>query len=80
MDLKSKLDVDGHDDPSGVIGALRADEGAVGETPDPRRDVRVALGELGYTPDEVKAVLRRLQPDGDAAALLREALALLART
>ncbi len=41
-------------------------------------DVREALGGLGYGPDEVRAALRDLPPDGDASLLLREALQRLA--
>ena len=85
LDLKSKLDVDGLDDPSGVIGALSAgtaNRNATG-VPDPRADVRAALAGLGYGPDEVKAVLRLVPDDGageDASSLLRRALAALARS
>lgn len=39
-----------------------------------RADVRAALVELGYGPDEIRAVLPDLPTDGDPALLLREAL------
>jgi holliday junction DNA helicase RuvA len=80
LDLKSKLDVDGNDDPSGVIGALRSDDPTGPVDGGPRNDVRVALGELGYGADEVKNVLRQLSDSADSAVLLREALALLVRS
>lgn len=44
----------------------------------PRADVRDALTNLGYGPEEVTAVLRELPADTDAAALLRMALQRLA--
>ncbi len=40
-------------------------------------DVRAALGELGYGPDEVRDALRDLHQVDDASALLRDALARL---
>ncbi|MET0457759.1 MAG: Holliday junction branch migration protein RuvA, partial [Ilumatobacteraceae bacterium] len=40
-------------------------------------DVREALAGLGYAPDEIREALRELPADGDAAALLRDALKLL---
>jgi Holliday junction DNA helicase RuvA len=39
-----------------------------------RSDVRVALVGLGYTDGEVRAVMTELPDDGDAGALLRDAL------
>jgi Holliday junction DNA helicase RuvA len=45
--------------------------------PSARRDVTEALAGLGYGPDEVRKVVDDL-PDGDPAALLREALRRLA--
>jgi Holliday junction resolvasome RuvABC DNA-binding subunit len=39
-----------------------------------RSDVRDALGGLGYTDGEVREVMADLPDDGDAAALLRDAL------
>lgn len=44
----------------------------------PRADVRDALTNLGYGPEEVTAVLRELPADTDASALLRMALQRLA--
>jgi Holliday junction DNA helicase RuvA len=41
-------------------------------------DVREALTGLGYEPEEIREVLRELPADGDAAALLRDALRHLA--
>jgi holliday junction DNA helicase RuvA len=74
VELKSRLDLPGLDaaatagsDGSRVVGA-----GSV------RADVRDALANLGYGPDEVGEVLRELPEDGDAAELLRLALQRLA--
>jgi Holliday junction DNA helicase RuvA len=57
--------------------------GAVAPGPSPRRssarsDVREALANLGYQPDEVAAVTRDLPDDQDVSVLLKEALQRLA--
>ncbi|HEX6239005.1 MAG TPA: Holliday junction branch migration protein RuvA [Acidimicrobiales bacterium] len=44
-----------------------------------RRDVRDALAGLGYTADEIRRATTDLPDDGDAPALLREALVRLGR-
>lgn len=41
-------------------------------------DVRAALAELGYTPEEIRTATTELPTDGDTARLLRKALATLA--
>ena len=46
--------------------------------PSPRSDVREALANLGYQPDEVAAVVRDLPDDDDVSVLLKEALQRLA--
>ena len=46
--------------------------------PSPRSDVREALANLGYQPDEVAAVVRDLPDDEDVTVLLKEALQRLA--
>jgi Holliday junction DNA helicase RuvA len=43
-----------------------------------RADVRDALAGLGYSPDEIRTATAELPDDGDASALLREALHRLA--
>ena len=43
-----------------------------------RSELRSALAGLGYEPDEVGAVLRRLPAEGEVEPMLREALKLLA--
>jgi len=43
-----------------------------------RADVRDALAGLGYSPDEIRTATAALPDDGDASALLREALQRLA--
>jgi Holliday junction resolvasome RuvABC DNA-binding subunit len=45
--------------------------------PSPLADVRDALGNLGYAPDEIREALRELPAGDDAAALLRDALTVL---
>jgi len=57
--------------------------GAPASSASPRRgsarsDVREALANLGYQPDEVAAVTRDMSDDDDTAALLKEALQRLA--
>ena len=46
--------------------------------PAPRAEVREALAQLGYGPDEVRDVLRQLPDEGDVETLLRDALQRLA--
>lgn len=71
IELKSKLDL-----PDVDLSAL--------ERPDPIVDlpahieVRQALESLGYAQDEVRVVLSKLPPEGDAALLTRDALRMMA--
>ncbi|MCY4195007.1 MAG: RuvA C-terminal domain-containing protein [bacterium] len=44
----------------------------------PRGVVRQALGELGYTTEEIRGAIAALPEDGDSSALLKEALRHLA--
>ena len=79
IELKSKLAVSG-DDYSVAIAAA-GDGSPAGRQPiDARNDVRAALAELGYGSDEIRSAVRSLPPEGDASALLKEALTLLAGT
>jgi holliday junction DNA helicase RuvA len=78
IELKSKFDGADLDLPVSLVTAGSAPAVAAAGSSDARSDVRAALGELGYGADEVKNVLRRLPADGDSAALLRQALVLLA--
>jgi Holliday junction resolvasome RuvABC DNA-binding subunit len=41
-------------------------------------DVREALAGLGYSPDEIRTATAEMADDGDASALLRQALQRLA--
>jgi holliday junction DNA helicase RuvA len=75
IELKSKLSVDDAD--YGAAIASLGDGTSVAEA-DARSDVRAALGELGYSVDEIKNVVRRLPTEGSASELLKQALALLA--
>lgn len=73
IELKSRLDVPlGDGVPVGLDGQTET-----GASPSARADVREALAGLGYAPEEIAEATRQL-PDGDAGALLKEALRLLA--
>jgi holliday junction DNA helicase RuvA len=70
LELQSRLDVVGPD-----LDLTSAGHGGNGL--DARADLRAALAELGYGPDEVREVLRDLPPEGAVEDLLRQALRLL---
>ncbi|MGH9044872.1 MAG: Holliday junction branch migration protein RuvA [Acidimicrobiales bacterium] len=66
IDLRNRLD----------LGDLaRADPGNGGS---PKAEVRAALAELGYMPEEIRSVLERAEPEGSVEELLRGALRELA--
>jgi holliday junction DNA helicase RuvA len=67
VELKSRLAVPDLD--------LVGDDAA---TPSARGEVRAALANLGYAPDEVRDVLGAVEGDGAVEDMLREALKLLA--
>ena len=77
IELKSKLDLDGLEEPSlVVVGA-----GAAGGTAGPggaRAEVRAALAGLGYGHDEVREALQAIPDEGEVEDLLRRALRTLA--
>ncbi|WP_426572714.1 Holliday junction branch migration protein RuvA [Aquihabitans sp. McL0605] len=74
IELKTKLDIPlGDGAPSGG-GAIDAPAGSAIAI---RADVRGALAELGYLPEEIAEATREL-PEGDAGVLLKEALRRLA--
>jgi holliday junction DNA helicase RuvA len=72
VELKSRLDL-----PEVDLAALDTG-GRPGVPPNVRADVRDALTELGYGPDEIARILPDLPQDGDSADLLRQALQRLA--
>lgn len=75
VELKSRLDVPD----SGVVPSVTP--GGVPLTAAERTatsDVREALAGLGYGPDEIRAATAELTDDGDASAMLRQALQRLA--
>jgi holliday junction DNA helicase RuvA len=74
VELKSRLDLPGLDK-AATAGSHDSRVGGAGSV---RSDVRDALANLGYGPDEVGEVLRELPEEGDAAELLRLALQRLA--
>jgi Holliday junction DNA helicase RuvA len=69
LELKARLDLPSLGDPG------PSDPG-VGST---RGEVRAALTELGYGPDEIRGVLEGLDDDGSVEELVRSALRELAR-
>lgn len=77
IELKSKLAISG-DDYSAAIAAAGDGSLAAKQPVDARTDVRAALAELGYGADEIRNAVRALPSEGDASALLREALSILA--
>jgi Holliday junction DNA helicase RuvA len=77
IELKSRLDLDGLASPSASPTTVRVTTGGTA-APSPLADVREALANLGYGPDEVSGALRDLAPDDDAPALLKQALQRLA--
>lgn len=76
IELKSRLDI-----PESELRPVTT--GANGSSAAPvdtvRADVRSALAGLGYSADEIRSATAELPSDGDAAELLRAALAHLAR-
>jgi holliday junction DNA helicase RuvA len=73
VELKARLDMPGVE-----LAAVRAGERSGGRPPSARDDVRDALANLGYGPDEVSDVVRELPDEGDPAELLKVALQRLA--
>ena len=77
IELKSRLDVPiGEAIPAGVAAGNGHGRTSL---PSPHADVREALAGLGYGPDEVRVAASDLPDEGDAATLLRLALARLAQ-
>jgi holliday junction DNA helicase RuvA len=74
LDLKNKLALDA--DPEATLAAVNGDAALPTNA---RADVRHALANLGYAPDEISFAVRDLpDEDDDASALLRVALKTLA--
>jgi holliday junction DNA helicase RuvA len=71
IELKGRLDVPELD----VVAVAGGNGGAGGGSA--MAQVREALSGLGYSPEEVREVLRELDPAHDASTLLRESLRLL---
>jgi Holliday junction DNA helicase RuvA len=72
VELKSRLEVPDLDLTATAVAV------AGGGAPSVRSDLREALVNLGYGPDEILRVLQDLPADGDTSDLLREALQRLA--
>jgi Holliday junction DNA helicase RuvA len=71
LDLRSRLDVPEFSG-GGVPG------GGAGATTAPRGEVRAALSELGYAPEEIRRALKDIPDDGAVEEMLRQALRELA--
>jgi holliday junction DNA helicase RuvA len=74
LDLKSRLSIPDLGEGPAVTGTSAGSAPTGGS----RADVREALTGLGYTDAEIRDVMADLPDDGDAAALLRDALQRLA--
>ncbi|HEY8545784.1 MAG TPA: Holliday junction branch migration protein RuvA [Acidimicrobiales bacterium] len=82
VELKSRLDIPAADlVPAAGVAGGGANGNGNGAAPadSARADVRAALAGLGYTADEIRSATAELPAEGDAAELLRLALAHLAR-
>jgi holliday junction DNA helicase RuvA len=77
VELKERLDVP-ELDLTAAVTVNGSGNGHVEPVRSARADVREALAELGYGPDEVHAAVADLPDEGDAAVLLRTALQALA--
>jgi Holliday junction DNA helicase RuvA len=73
VELKSRLDIPGLD-----TAAVAGRDGGGGLAGSPQSDVRDALANLGYGPEEIGEVLRELPEGGDSSTLLKAALQRLA--
>ena len=74
IELKTKLDIPLGE---GTGGGTMVENAPPGSAMAVRADVRGALAELGYLPEEIAEATREL-PEGDAGVLLKEALRRLA--
>lgn len=72
VELKSRLDI------GDVTTAVAAGEPAGEQPSDARSVVRQALGELGYSAEEIRSAIAALPPGDDSSALLKAALRHLA--
>lgn len=72
VELKSRLDLPEVDLTASTVAALG------GGAPSVRSDVRDALANLGYGPDEIARAVADLPAEGESSDLLREALRRLA--
>jgi Holliday junction DNA helicase RuvA len=69
LELKARLD----------LPSLGGDGVTSSGTPSPRGEVRAALAELGYGPDEIRGALDAVDDDGSVEEMVRHALRELAR-
>jgi Holliday junction DNA helicase RuvA len=78
VELKSRLDIPGLDAAAVAGGAGGVTGGAARGPASPLTDVRDALTNLGYGPDEVAEAVRDLPDEADSSEMLRLALQKLA--
>ena len=79
IELKSRFEgADFDADRIAVDPSRLGGKAATATKPDPRADVREALTGLGYGAEEIRAAIRLLGGEGDSAALLKQALGILA--
>ncbi|HTT86917.1 MAG TPA: Holliday junction branch migration protein RuvA [Acidimicrobiales bacterium] len=71
LDLRARLEL-----PEFAAASLPG--GGGGASGEPRREVRAALSELGYGPDEIRRALHELPEEGEVEEMLRHALRELA--
>lgn len=69
IELRNRLDL-----PEGVVASLSVPGGGGSG---PAGDVREALGQLGYSNEEIREAMREIPVGADASTMLREALRLL---
>ena len=81
VELKSRLHIPESDlaPVAGANGNGHGHGGSASGVDSVRADVRAALAGLGYTAEEIRSATAEIPVDGDAAELLRAALAHLAR-
>ena len=78
IELKSRFEGADFDADRIAVDPSRLGGKAATAKADPRVDVREALTGLGYGAEEIRAAIRQLGGDGDSAALLKQALGILA--
>lgn len=76
IELRSRLDLSAE---APVHGPGSAALNGNGQGPSARSELRAALEQLGYGPEEIAATLTRVPAEGDVAGLLKEALRIIGK-